>query len=148
MSSEVAAPKVLIDQQANVSVGFARELIAEARSIAETRGFALSFAVSDADGFLVCCEMISGAKRMTMRNAIDKSHTAALKRSHSANEKSKPEPKGELVTDSPYVGRMVVMRGGVPIKVNEVVVGAIGASGAKGFEDEEVVVAAFEDLLK
>ena len=81
-----AASADILDRQYSVSVEFARELIVKAREVASERGFALSFAVSDADGFLVCSETMKGAKRMTMRNAIDKSHTAALKRTVSARE--------------------------------------------------------------
>lgn len=131
----------------SVDLDTARELIVAAREIAAERGFLLSFAVADAEGYLLCSDTMPGAKRMTVRNAIDKSHTAALRKDFSLKEGDERAPKGPVDPKAAFLGRKVSMQGGAPIVVDGVVIGAIGASGTKGEDDERVVLAAMKKIL-
>ncbi len=133
-----------IVSQSNISANQAKYLGEMAIEAAKEMDRVITVGISDADGFLVYLQTMDGAKRATVRNAADKSHTAALKRRNSAGPNSKPVPKGQLSPDSPYIGRLVVMRGGVPIFHDDMVVGAIGVSGATGEEDEQIALAALK----
>ena len=97
---------------------------------------AASVAVSDSHGDLICFIRMDGAPVSSIRIAMNKAWTAARERktTKELGEKVRHPEKGHDITyygDSQYVG----WGGGVPIRKNGEVVGAVAVSGLSSDED-------------
>jgi glc operon protein GlcG len=127
----------------------ARDLIAAAEEEARLRGLALSFAVLDAGGHVVAIARMDDADWITPEVALGKAWTAAAYRGPSETQGQKAK---DLVAFSVSIsvathGRYTPQIGGLPIEIDGQAAGAMGASGATGQEDEEVVRTAIERVL-
>lgn len=111
--------------------------LAAARAEAAARGLAMTIAIVDDGGYPLRLERMDGAGKLTPKVALAKARTAALMRAPSRvlAERVGGEPALMALTD------YLPMPGGVPIKVDGQVVGAIGISGGKDADDEAVAAA-------
>jgi len=131
-----------------LDINDARLLIASARAKAEEIDVPMGIAVTDESGTLIAYEKMDGAKALSAPFAIDKSYTAAHTRkgTHVLNEANQPgSPVHGLA--SALGGRMLVLSGGLPIIVDDVVVGGIGVSSGSPTQDLEVAQAGVDGLL-
>lgn len=124
----------------------ARSLIDAGEEIARERGLALSFAVVDAGGHIVAIGRMDDADWITPEVALGKAWTAAAFRAPSDAQGQKAK---DLVAFAGSIsaatrGRYTPQIGGLPIELGGMPAGAMGASGATGQEDEDVVRAAIE----
>lgn len=121
-------------------------LCAAARKSAEQMGVPMSFAVLDPGGHLVALTRMDGAGWITATVAQGKAWTAAAYGAPSAAQKDKvatmPNFASALTTMTH--GSYTPQTGGVPVYSGGVLVGAIGASGGTGDQDEAVVTAAVQ----
>ena len=129
-----------------LTLEIARRLIDAAEQEAGRQGLRLSFAVVDAGGHLVASARMDGADWITPEVALGKAWTAAAYRAPSATQGEKAQ---KLVAFAGAIsaatgGRYTPQIGGLPIERDGAVIGAMGASGALGEEDEAVVRAALE----
>lgn len=129
-----------------LTLDFARRCLDAAEEEAAGRGLKLSFVVVDAAGHLVAAHRMDGADWITPEVALGKAWTAAAYRAPSATQGEKAK---NLVAFAGAIsvatgGRYTPQIGGLPIERDGEVVGAMGASGALGEEDEAVVRAALE----
>ena len=113
------------------------------------RGFKLAFVVVDEGGHIVASARMDGAPWITPEVALGKAWTAAAYRAPSAAQGDKMK---ELQAFSASIsaatgGRFTPQIGGLPIVVDDAVVGGLGASGAAGHDDEAVCRAALESVL-
>jgi glc operon protein GlcG len=127
----------------------ARELIAAGEAEARERGLALSFAVVDAGGHLIAAARMDDAAWITPEVALGKAWTAAAFRGPSDEQGQKAK---NLVAFAGAIsaathGRYTPQIGGLPIQVDGDPAGAMGASGATGQDDEDVVRAAIERVI-
>ena len=132
-----------------VTLDQARALIAAAEEEAASRDLRLSFAVVDAGGHIVAIGRMDGADWITPEVALGKAWTAAAFRAPSDAQGQKAK---DLVAFAGSIsaatrGRYTPQIGGLPIEVDGTPAGAMGASGATGQEDEDVVRAAIERVL-
>lgn len=100
-------------------------------------------AVVDEAGFLLHLERMDGAGLQTPEVATLKAKTAAMTRGTT-------KALEDMVKDRPTVGIIpgrVPLQGGAPIMYQGECVGAIGVSGVKSFEDEEIAFAGRDALL-
>src|SRR6185312_8211279 len=111
---------------------------------AERQGLKLSFAVVDAGGHLVASQRMDGAPWITPEVALGKAWTAAAWGTPSAaqGEKMKELHAFSAAISSATHGRFTPQIGGLPILDGDAVIGAMGASGGTGQQDEDVVRAA------
>jgi glc operon protein GlcG len=124
----------------------ARALIDAGEEEARSRGLKLSFAVVDAGGHTIAIARMDDADWITPEIALGKAWTAAAFRAPSAAQGAKVK---ELVAFAGSIsaatrGRYTPQIGGLPIELEGRPAGAMGASGATGQEDEDVVRAAIE----
>ena len=122
----------------------ARALISAAEEEAAKRDLALSFAVVDAGGHIVAIGRMDDADWITPEVALGKAWTAAAFRAPSDEQGKKAK---DLVAFAGSIsaatrGRYTPQIGGLPLVVDGSPAGGMGASGATGAEDEEVVRAA------
>src|SRR3954451_2533041 len=129
-----------------LTLDFARRCLEAAEEEASARDLKLSFAVVDAAGHLVAAARMDGADWITPEVALGKAWTAAAYRAPSAAQGEKAQ---NLVAFAAAIsaatgGRYTPQMGGLPIERGGDVIGAMGASGAAGEQDEAVVRAALE----
>jgi glc operon protein GlcG len=122
----------------------ARAYIQAGEDEAARQGLKLSLAVVDAGGHLVALQRMDGAPWITPEVALGKAWTAAAWGTASAaqGDKMKELHAFSAAISSATHGRFTPQIGGLPILDGDELVGAMGASGATGAEDEAVVRAA------
>jgi glc operon protein GlcG len=122
----------------------ANALIAAGIEEARRQDLALAFAVVDAGGHLVALQRMDGAPWIAPEVALGKAWTAAAYRLPSAaqGEKMKELHAFSAAISAATHGRYTPQIGGLPITDGDTVIGAMGASGGTGQQDEDCVRAA------
>ena len=122
--------------------------------VSETKpGRPMSFAVVDGAGAIICCHRMDGASPLTVRMAINKAYTAIDWR-RDTKEIQEIFFTGDTKRDVAWFGepRHAPIPGGVLLKAeDDSIVGAIGTSGRKAEEDEELArvgAKAYGEILK
>jgi glc operon protein GlcG len=125
----------------------ALDLIAAGEAEAGRQGLSLAFAVVDAGGHLVALHRMDGAPWIAPEVAIGKAWTAAAYQAPSAaqGEKMKELHAFSSAISAATHGRFTPQIGGLPITDAGTVIGAMGASGGTGQQDEDVVSAALRN---
>jgi len=122
----------------------ATALLSAARSAADEAGVPMSFAVMDPGGHLVALHRMDGAPWISADVAQGKAWTAAAYGVPSDAQKQKMEPMpnfaGAVTTMTS--GRFTPQTGAVPVYRDGTLLGALGASGGTGAQDEEACSAA------
>jgi glc operon protein GlcG len=121
----------------------ARRILGAAGAHASAHQWAVSICVCDDGGHVLALERADGAAPFTAEMAVAKSRAAALGRRDS-----------KLFEDMINQGRTAfvtatldgLLEGGVPIKADGHIVGAIGVSGVKSSEDAEIARAGIAAL--
>jgi uncharacterized protein GlcG (DUF336 family) len=129
-----------------LTLALARRLIDAAEEEARRQELRLSFAVVDAGGHVVAVARMDDADWITPEVALGKAWTAAAYRapSDAQGQKAKDLVAFAGAISAATHGRYTPQIGGLPIVVDDRPVGAMGASGGTGQEDEAVVRAAIE----
>ncbi len=130
-----------------ITLDRAQALIAAGISEAERQGLRLAFAVVDAAGHPVAAARMDGTPWIAPEVALGKAWTAAAYGAPSAAQGDKMK---ELHAFSASIsaathGRFTPQIGGLPITDGDTVIGAMGASGGTGQQDEDVVRKALSD---
>ncbi len=123
----------------------ARHIILAAQKKAEDIGHPMNIAVVDAGGNLKAFARMDGAWLGSIDIAINKAFTSRAF-DISTKELGKLSQPGEdfFGIHVSNHGRVMIFAGGVPIKQDGKVVGAIGVSGGAGKQDQEVAEAGAE----
>jgi glc operon protein GlcG len=113
-------------------------VIAAAEQNARARGARVYICVVDPSGELVAMRRTDGAQVASARVAVDKARTAAIF--------VRPSREMEEQVSSGRLGALALhgascLTGGIPLKVGDEVVGAIGTSGETPEEDEAISIA-------
>lgn len=131
-----------------LSIDDARVLIEGAEEKSREIGVPMCSAVTDEAGNLIAFTRMDGAKISSISIAMDKAFTAAAakKGTHEYNKLAVPgKPTfGIHVTNQ---GRFSIIGGGLPIIINDEVVGGIGISGGTAEEDQIVAQGAIDYSL-
>jgi glc operon protein GlcG len=120
----------------------AQKIVAACKVEAEKNKWNVSIAVVDDGGFLVHVERLDGAVGQSATIAIAKAQTAAATRTPT---KTLEDIVKERPATVAFPGRVAV-QGGLPIMHQGECVGAVGVSGVKSFEDEQVAKAGLRAL--
>jgi uncharacterized protein GlcG (DUF336 family) len=120
----------------------ARRIIAAATATAEKIGQPMNIAVVDAGGNLLAFERMPNAWLGSINIAINKAWTSRAFdiETKALAELSQPEDQFYGIHAS-NGGKVMIFAGGVPLKKDGVVVGAIGVSGGLGKQDQAVAEA-------
>lgn len=125
-----------------VTLERAKKVIAAAELKAQEVGQPMNIAVVDAGGNLVAFSRMDGAWLGSIDIAINKAFTARAFdiSTKELSKLSQPEQEffGIHVSNR---GRAMIFAGGIPLKENGTVVGAIGVSGGMGKQDQAVAEA-------
>ncbi len=130
-----------------VTLGTALAVVEAARKRAEQVGVAMNIAVVDDGGNLVAFARMDGAWLGSIEIAQDKAWTARAFDISTKELASMSQPKQPLFgIAETHRGRVIIFGGGIPLKADGHVVGAVGVSGGTPDQDQEVAeagVAAF-----
>ena len=119
--------------QKNISLAMAQAIANAALDKCHQLGFAISVVVVDRDGLPIIMMRDDKAGLHTPEGADRKAYTARTFRSPSADfVKRTAEP---ATSGSREYTRVLALAGGLPIKVGDDVVGAVGVSGTPGQDD-------------
>jgi len=122
-----------------INLKTARQGIAAADAKAHELGQPMNIAVVDSGGNLVSHVRMDGAWIGSIDISINKAFTARAFDISTAqlSENSQPGQQFYGIQNSNH-GRIMIFAGGVPLRSNGVVIGAIGVSGGSGSQDEAV----------
>jgi uncharacterized protein GlcG (DUF336 family) len=121
----------------------ARAMAVAAERFAAERGWTVAVAVVDAGGGLILFHCLDDTQAGSREISVLKARTAALlHRPTKALEDGIAGGRTALLT----IPGMVALEGGVPIRVDGTVVGAIGVSGMASAQDGEVAAAGLAAL--
>jgi uncharacterized protein GlcG (DUF336 family) len=120
----------------------ARHIIAAAEAKADEIGQPMNIAVVDAGGNLVSHVRMDGAWIGSIDISINKAFTARAFDISTAElgENSQPGQQFYGIQVSNH-GRIMIFAGGIPLRRNGSVIGAIGVSGGSGSQDQAVAAA-------
>lgn len=126
----------------------AQILIEGAEAKAREIGVPMCIAVVDESGFLIAFQRMDGGKPLSTTLAQDKAHTSAIsyKSTQAYNENCVPGNLAFGIHVSAG-GRFSTVGGGIPVVVNDVIVGAIGLSGGAPTQDIECADAGIQKLM-
>lgn len=121
-----------------IDIAGADAALAAAEAKAKETGARVFIAVVDPDGELVALRRTPGAQVASARVSVDKAHTAAIfiRPSRELEEQASNGRLGALALHG-----AAALTGGIPLKVGDQVVGAIGTSGETPDEDEAISIA-------
>src|SRR5260370_504381 len=112
----------------------AQTVLQAARENAQQRNAPSAIAVVDPAGDLLAFQRMDGVRPASAELAIEKARTAArLRRSTAEIEDNINQGRTAFVTAG-----VVVLRGGMPVRVNGAVVGAVGVAGLSKETDAEI----------
>jgi glc operon protein GlcG len=109
---------------------------------AEEMGVPQCIAIVDTGGNLLAFVRMDGAKILSQISATQKAVTAVSSRVPTGGVAQDVEIKLALAT----AGQLTNLKGGVPITINEQIVGAIGVGSGTGQQDVEVALAGIAAL--
>ena len=117
----------------SLSLADARRLIAAGEQKARDLGIAYNLAVVDAGGALIAHARMDGAWLGSIDIAINKAFTARAFDITTRDLGSNSQPGDQFFgIHASNHGRVMIFAGGVPLKVNGQVIGAVGISGGSG----------------
>jgi uncharacterized protein GlcG (DUF336 family) len=130
-----------------IPAALALEAVEEAVAACAKQGYAETAVVVDADGVRQAVLRGDRAGRHTLDSAFEKAYTAASFKTDTSAlvERAKTAPIGPLLAKLPNA---VLAGGGLVIKVDEEVVGAIGAGGAPGGDLDDACARAGLDRIR
>jgi uncharacterized protein GlcG (DUF336 family) len=115
----------------------AERAIATGVASARARGAAMAFAVTDHAGELIAVLRMDGAAARILHHAIRKAYTAAIMgRNTLAFRRDLDERGGSLAQWGDL--RLTTLQGGVVVKKQKIVLGAVACGGATIDADEEI----------
>lgn len=134
-------------------LAIARRGIAAGQEHARIQGEPVAIAVLDATGHLVALERMDGAGWPTVEIALGKAHTALAfgKSSEEVEEHFAIQPgyEGLVVSMSAVLrGRFQTLPGGLPLRANDQIIGAVGVSGGADVDIAVVVQREIQRLCK
>jgi uncharacterized protein GlcG (DUF336 family) len=120
--------------QKNVSLALAQAIANAAIAQCRTMGYKASVSVVDRDGIPIVLLHDDGAGLSTNEGSDRKAYTAASFKQPSAAFVKRMHDQPDSVGSRHYT-RILALAGGLPIKVGDDVIGAVGVSGTPGKDD-------------
>jgi glc operon protein GlcG len=126
----------------SLSLGAAQRVAEAAVAAATSKDVAACIAICDPSGAAILTLRMDGAPRLSAEIALNKAYTVAVFNgmpTHKWWPLLADDPA--LVHGFPQTERLVVFPGGIPVLVDDAVVGAIGVSGGSSQQDRDIAEA-------
>lgn len=128
----------------------AKKMVDAATAKAEEYGIAITVAVVDAGGHLICLERMDGGRFHTVQSATTKAVTSASNKRPTTTRGAQNQGLDTLhalgLSLAAGPDRWTAMEGGLPILVEGECIGGVGVSGGGWEQDEEIAKVALEAL--
>jgi len=125
----------------------ARRVIAAGERESKNQGQPMNIAVVDGGGNLVAFARMDGAWLGSINIAMNKAWTSRAFDIETKTLSTVTQPGGDFYgIHASNDGKVMIFAGGVPLKRNGAVVGAVGVSGGSGKQDQAVAEAAAKAL--
>jgi uncharacterized protein GlcG (DUF336 family) len=118
--------------QKSLSASMALTIVQAAMEACTTQGFRVSVAVVGRNGELLVHVRGDNTGPHTMENSFRKAYTSRSYRTSSADFAKRMLKPGEPPGGALMLSNIIAGRGGLPIKLGDDVIGAVGVSGAPG----------------
>lgn len=149
-----AEPPLVVRDQVKLALPGARRILEGAETKAREMGLKVNIAVVDDGGHLLAFARMDGARPASGYTAITKATTAATFRQETG-----PLPRGANTPDlllnlslqnaaAASGGKLTTLYGGVPVQVDNQVIGAVGVGGGTGEQDAIICKAGIELFLQ
>jgi uncharacterized protein GlcG (DUF336 family) len=151
LSTSLAAQAEGVRTERNMSLDIANQIAAATVAACSANGYAVAAAVVDRAGSLRALQRADNAGPHTLSSSQAKAYTSASAKNTTLAmmEGAQKNPAGANLVHMPG---FLLLGGGVPIKVGNEVIGAVGVGGAPGGHlDEQCAMAGIDkvkDLLK
>ena len=133
----LAAPaRAAIIMHKDLSLSVARDIAEGAVAACAERGYAVSAVVVDRDGETIVEMRCDDAAPHTMENARRKAYTAMTFKQPTAEYAKKLQDPNSVAHQQVTLPNVIAIPGGQPIKIDNTVVGGVGASGSPGVDDD------------
>jgi uncharacterized protein GlcG (DUF336 family) len=133
LSSPALAQGVLT--QKNLSLNLAQTIANAALARCQSMGFKVAVSVVDRGGMVLVTLHGDGAGLHTNEGAERKAYTARTFSQTSTDLIKRLEQRPETAFGTRQYTRVIALPGGIPIKVGNEVIGAVGVSGSPGTDD-------------
>jgi uncharacterized protein GlcG (DUF336 family) len=141
--------RAIVDHRPQLTLYAAKLASAACISKAQAIRVPMNIAIVDASTFLLHFERMPGAKLTSIDISINKAFTAAGHKVPTHTYKEMVWPGGAAYgINNSNEGRFMVIGGGIPIKINGEVVGAIGCSTGTPAQDQEVAQAGVDAVME
>ncbi len=146
-----AAQAQAVRSEKNISLDLANQIAAATVSSCQAAGYAVTATVVDRSGGVRAVQRADNAGPHTLASSLQKAYTSASTRNNTLAmmEGAQKNPAAANLT---YIPGFLLLGGGVPVRVGNDVIGAVGVGGAPGGHlDEQCAVAGLDkvkDLLK
>ncbi len=132
LSSPAGAQGIIT--QKNITLALAQTIANAAIAQCRTMGYKISVSVVDREGLPVVMMRDDGAGLSTPEGSDRKAYTARSFSQPSADFVKRLQDRPDTVGSRHYT-RILALAGGLPIKVGDEIVGAVGVSGTPGKDD-------------
>jgi uncharacterized protein GlcG (DUF336 family) len=131
----------------SISLADARRIIDAGLAKATEIGQPANIAVADAGGNLLAFARMDDAWLGSIDIAINKAFTSRAFNVDTSQLAEFAQPGQQFYgINASNQGRVMIFAGGIPLKVNDVVVGSVGVSGGSGAQDQAIAEAAVAAL--
>lgn len=122
-----------------ISLSMAKALLEASEKQARAMGLSQSIAIVDEGGNLIAFHRMENAKIASIDIAVNKAWTSVALQVPTANLVNASQPGGDLFgINTTNQGKVIIFGGGIPLTINNRVVGGIGVSGATTTQDIQV----------
>jgi uncharacterized protein GlcG (DUF336 family) len=137
-------------QRKDLSLSIAQSIANGALEACKAMSYAASVVVVDRGGDTLVALRGDGSGPHTVENARRKAYTANTFKQPTKEYAKKLQDPTSVAHQQVTLPNVIAIPGGIPIKVGDDVIGAIGASGSPGVDDEcvEAGIAKVQDQLK
>lgn len=151
-AQEQAAPLVT-RTRVQLHLAGAEVILDAARKKAAEMGLKCNIAIVDDGGHLLAFARMDGARPASGTTAMTKAVSAATFRQATGTLPVRGEPDTHLSLSIQNAaaasgGKITTLKGGVPIRVDDQIIGAVGVGGGSGEQDAEVAQAGIQALLQ
>jgi len=128
-----------------LSLETAKRLLSVAEQKSRQMGLASNIAIVDDGGHVVAFQRMDHARLAGIEISKDKAWTSVSMQMPTANLTQAAQPGGpSFGINTTNRGRIVILAGGVPLKIGDQIVGGIGVSGGTSAQDAEIANAAVQ----
>ena len=146
-----AAHAQAVRTEKNISLDLANQLASAAVATCTANGYAVAATVVDRAGTVRAVQRADNAGPHTLGSSLQKAFTSASAKNNT-QAMMEGAQKNPAAANLVYLPGFLLLGGGVPVKVGNEVIGAVGVGGAPGGHlDEQCAMAALDkvkDLLK